>query len=624
MKIVENSSSRLFPMIISLSLAGMVFAVYWQVHEFNFVKFDDNFYINNNQQVKNGLNLENLLWAFSPTKIKTAYWHPLTWLSHMMDCQLFGLNAGAHHLMNLFSHIVNVTLLFMALNLMTDAPWKSGFAAALFALHPINVDSVAWIAERKNLLSTTFWMLTVLGYIRYARKPGIFRYLTVFGTLALGLLAKPMLVTLPCVLLLLDFWPLGRMELGQQRIPAKHPASGPVFQNAGMMRLVMEKIPFLALSIGVIVMSMLSLQANNRTIDTAVVPILLRIENALVSYVMYLWKMVWPINLSVFYPFPQTISNWQSLCAAMFLILVSAQVVLRKKRSPYLLTGWFWYMGSLAPVIGIVQGGLWPAMADRWAYIPLIGIFIIIAWGSDEIMGHWQYKQKILQPSAVIIICTLASLTFIQAGHWKNTTSLFEHALRVTPNSCFVHNIIGHEQEIQGQIGEAIAHYELALQIDPGFAEAHYNLGNVLVKNGKIKDAVLHFHRAIQLEPGLAAAYNNLANIFYNQGKIDEAIRYYQSALDLEPNNTEAHVNMANALLQKGQMDQAISHYLKAIQLNPNIAEAYNNLGVAYMYNNDIKKSIQCFRKAILLQPDYSNAINNLDKALLMTDQQND
>jgi protein O-mannosyl-transferase len=621
MKIHKNSSYRLFPIIISLSLAVMVFAVYWQVHGFNFIKFDDNFYISNNQQVKNGLNFDNLLWAFSPTKIKTAYWHPLTWLSHMMDCQLFGLNAGAHHLMNLFFHIVNVILLFMALNLMTGAPWESGFAAALFALHPINVDSVAWIAERKNLLATTFWMLTMLAYIRYARKPDILRYLTVFCTLALGLLAKPMLVTLPCVLLLLDFWPLGRMELGQQRIPAKHPDSGPAFQNAGMMRLVMEKIPFLALSIGVIIISMFSLQANNQIIDTVVAPIILRIENALVSYLMYLWKMVWPFNFSVYYPFPQTIPFWQSLCAAMFLILVSALVVLRSKKSPYILTGWLWYLGTLLPVIGIVQGGLWPAMADRWAYIPLIGIFIIIAWGSDEIMEHWRYKLKILRPSAVIIVFTLASLTFIQAGHWKNTTSLFEHALRVTPNSCFVQNIIGNEREIQCQIDKAITHYELALQINPSFAEAHYNLGNVLVKNGKIKDAIRHFHRAIQLEPELAAPYNNLANIFYTQGEIDEAIGYYQRALDLEPNNTKAHVNMANALSQKGLMNRAISHYLKAIQLDPNQAEAYNNLGVAYMYNNDIKKSIQCFRKAILLQPDYSNAMKNLNKALLMTEQ---
>jgi protein O-mannosyl-transferase len=367
---------------------------------------------------------------------------------------------------------------------------------------------------------------------------------------------------------------------------------------------------------------MFSLQANNRIIDIAVVPIILRIENALVSYIMYLWKMVWPINLSVYYPFPQTIPYWRSLCAAMFLILVSALVVLRSKRSPYLLTGWFWYLGSLVPVIGIIQGGFWPAMADRWAYIPLIGIFIIIAWGSNEIMEHWRYKLRILRPSAVIIVCTLALLTYIQAGHWKNTTSLFEHALRVTPNSCFVQNIIGHEREIQGQIDKAITHYELALQINPGFAEAHYNLGNVLVKNGKIKDAIRHFHRAIQLEPELSAAYNNLANIFYNQGKTDEAIGYYQRALDLEPNNTKSHVNMANALLQKRQMNRAISHYLKAIKLNPNLAEAYNNLGVAYMYNNDIKKSVQCFRKAILLQPDYSNAINNLDKALLMTEQE--
>lgn len=339
-------------MLISLLLVIATVAVYWQVHGFDFVSFDDGLYVCYNQRVQKGLSAANLVWAFNPVKAHDqTYWHPVTWLSHMLDCQLFGLNPGAHHLINLLIHVINVILLFLTFQLMTGAPWQSGFVAAVFALHPINVDSVAWISERKNLLSTTFWILTLLSYLYYVKRPTALRYLLVAMSLSLGLLSKPMLVTLPCVLLLLDFWPLGRMDLGQQ-IPDR--GLPPVWnlQLAGVARLILEKIPLLALSLVTIGLSVFTLQVNRQMLDPVAAPMMLRIENAIVSYVAYLWKMLWPGRLAVFYPFPKTIPTWQPLCAGLCLIAVTVLIFTRSRKSPYLATGWLWYLGTLLPVVG--------------------------------------------------------------------------------------------------------------------------------------------------------------------------------------------------------------------------------------------------------------------------------
>ena len=613
----KRISNSHLDIILCLFIAATTLTVYWQVHNFSFTCFDDNIYVSDNKVVQQGISRDNLIWAFAMDKAdENTYWHPLTWLSHMLDCELFGLNAGAHHLVNLIIHIINLTLLFLTLNLMTGAPWRSGFVAALFALHPINVDSVAWIAERKNLLSTTFWMLTILAYIRYARKPDISRYIMVFCPLALGLLAKPMLATLPCVLLLLDFWPLGRIDLGQT-FTARHRDASPMFQPESIARLVMEKIPFLVLAIVAIALSVASLQVNNQMLDASAAPMHLRIENAIVSYVAYLWKMVWPTRLAVFYPFPKFVPLWQSIGAAIFLIYVSVQVFANARKSPWLVTGWFWYLGTLLPVIGLVQGGLWPALADRWAYVPFIGIFIIIAWiVPKRISTDHHLKKTTIAITAAAFLCILSVLTWRQAGYWENSKKLFEHALKVTSGNYAAHNNLGNVFFWQDGFEEAVYHLTQAIKIKPDYAEAHYNLGNALSKQGKTDKAIQCFLQALTLSPNYADAHNNLGNVLFKQGKIDEAIQRFRRALALNPDLADAHNNLGNAFFRQGKTGEAFQCFQRALDLNPDHIEAQNNMANALMQNGDIQATIKYFQAILNKQPDHVEANINIGTAL--------
>ncbi len=606
--------------LIPLVLAIITLSVYWQVYNFSFITFDDTIYVTENEHVQQGLCRDNLIWAFNLNKSDDrAYWHPLTWLSHMLDCQLFGLNSGAHHLMNLAFHIVNTILLFLALYLMTGAPWKSAFVAALFALHPINVDSVAWVSERKNLLSTTFWMLTLLAYIRYAKKPDTFRYLTIFCALALGLLAKPMLVTLPCVLLLLDFWPLGRIKIGQQRTTVNYINSGPIFETAKISRLFMEKIPFLALSIATVALSVVSIQlnANNQLIDTAAVPMKLRIENAMVSYVVYLGKMVWPAHLAIFYPFPKVIPLWHSIGAVLFLIAVSALIVAKARKSPWLVTGWLWYLGTLLPVIGLVQGGLWPAQADRWAYVPLIGIFIIIVWGVPAFIPEYKLKKSGIGVTAATLLCVLSLATWIQAGFWKNSQTLFSHALSVTSGNYIAHNNLGNVLFRQGRITEAVYQFTQSIKINPDHAKAHYNLANALLKLDKKDKAITHYLQAISINPNYEKACNNLASLLLNQGRTDEAITYYKRTLLINPHFPKAEYSLANAYKKIGQIDKAIFHYRLALKINPLNADTHYNLANALKNQGHLNKAIGHYRQAIDIHANNEKAHSNLATVLM-------
>ena len=606
--------------LIPLVLAIATLSIYWQVHNFAFVSFDDNVYITENEYVQQGINRDNLIWAFNPSKSDgQAYWHPLTWLSHMLDCQMFGLNSGAHHLMNLGFHIVNAILLFLALYLMTGAPWKSAFVAALFALHPINADSVAWVSERKNLLSTTFWMLTLLAYIRYARKPEIFRYFMIFCALALGLLAKPMLVTLPCVLFLLDYWPLGRINIGQQITTANDPNSGPTFKTVGISRLFIEKIPFLALSIATIALAVISIQvnANNQLIDTSAVPMKLRIGNAMVSYVAYLGKMVWPAQLAVFYPFPKIISLWQSFGAALFLIMVSALIVTNARKSPWLATGWLWYLGTLLPVIGLVQGGLWPALADRWAYVPFIGIFIILAWGVPAFIPECKLKKLGIGLTAATLLFCLSIATWIQAGFWKNSQTLFSHALAVTSGNYIAHNNLGNALFRQGRITEAAYQFGQSIKIQPDHAKAHYNLANALRELDKTDKAITHYLQAIDINPNYEKACNNLASLLLDLGRTDEAITYYKRTLLIDPHFPEAEYNLANAYKKIGHIDKAIYHYRLALKINPLNADTHYNLANALKNQGYMNKAIGHYRQAIGIEANNAKAHTNLATVLM-------
>jgi Flp pilus assembly protein TadD len=599
-------------------LIAAILLVFWQLTSYDFVNLDDDMYITENPYVRAGLSSEGIIWSFGFTE-DSPYWHPLTWLSHMLDCQLFGLEPGMHHLSNLILHLVNSLLLLLILNRMTGSAWKSSLVAALFALHPINVESVAWVAERKSLLSTLFWMLTMLTYFHYSRRPTLFRYLAVFFVFALGLMAKPMLVTMPFVLLLMDYWPLGRLRLGRlagdsSEKTVKSLMSG--FQGKPGFHLVLEKVPLLALSMLLIYVVSLSVQHSGIVIPTKSVPMKLRIANALVSYVGYIAKMIWPHNLAVFYPYPTVLPIWQTVGAGCLLVCITALIFRVWRKRPYLVMGWLWYLGTLIPVIGLKQAGLWPAMADRWAYIPLIGIFIIIAWGIPDLIQPWRYRKIALAASAGVAISALAVCSWFQVHHWTDTVTLFKHAAQVTTNNGVAHNNLGAALAEQGRIHEATVHYIEALRIKPGSAETHNNLGVLLANLGKLDEAIAHYTKALHNKPDSAETHNNLGVVFADQGRLKEAVAQYNKALQLQPNYAEAHNNLGNALNLMGKHHEAIAHYTEALRIKPDSAESHNNLGAVLAQQGKLNQAVEHFSEAVRLKPGFLQAQNNLRIAL--------
>ncbi len=592
--------------LVCLFLVLTTLAVYWQVGDHEFVNFDDDLYVTENYHVQRGLTLENINWAFSFTDKEKTYWHPLTWLSHMLDCQLYGLSPGMHHLTNLVLHIVSTLLLFLVFNRMTGALWRSAFIAALFALHPLNVDSVAWVAERKNLLSTFFWMLTMLAYVRYTERPGIYRYLLTFLVFALGLLAKPMLVTLPLVLLLLDYWPLGRVRFGQ---------SGG--EGSIAFRLILEKVPLLALSVVSIFLSSLSLHRAGAVVPMELVPMKLRIANALVSYIKYIGKMIWPENLAVLYPYPHMVPMWQTIGALLLLVCVSVLVVRMMRRMPCLVTGWLWYLGTLVPVIGLVQAGLWPAMADRFTYVPLIGLFVMIAWGVPELVAGWRYRDAGLAAIAAVLLSILMTTTWFQVQNWRNSIVLFKHTLNVTAGNSVVHNNLGEALACEGRMEEAVIHFAEALRIDPAYHKAHNNMGAALRHQGRIEEAITHFQEALRIKPAYAEAHNNLGVALTRRGRVEEAISHFREALRIKPDYADAHYNMGVVLLSRGKAKDAIFHFRQVLRIKPDYAKAHYGLGAVLLSRGMVEEAAAHFREVLRIKPGYAGAHNNLGVALM-------
>jgi len=597
--------------LISLFLATAIIAVYWQVGNHEFVNFDDNLYVTANKHVKAGLSLDSIKWAFSFAEKEKTYWHPLTWLSHMLDCQLFGVNPRWHHLMNVLFHVANTLLLFVVLKQMTGALWKSAFVASLFALHPVNVDSVAWVAERKNLLSTFFWMLTMLTYAHYCKRPNIYRYLLVFTCLGLGLLAKPMLVTLPFVLLLLDYWPLGRIQLwDQDGKPEK------AIKEILLSKTVLEKIPLITLSLTSIYVSSISLRSASNVISTHIIPMGPRIENAIVSYVIYIIKAVWPHHLAVYYPFPTTIPTWEVLTSCLVLTGITTIVIWLLRKMPFLAVGWFWFIGTLIPVSGIMQAGLWPKMADRWAYVPFIGLFIMITWGVPELLNKWQYRKQTLTITAGITLSILMITTYIQLGYWKNSITLFEHAINVTTDNPIAQNNLGLALYDKGRIDDAIRHYHEALQIDPRFVKAHNNLGIALARLNKDQEAIKQYLITLKLDPAYVKAHNNLGLMLAKLGKTNQAIKEYYKAIQIKPDYASPYNNLGTLFYEQNHIEKAIKFYSKAVSINPYYATAYNNLGVALAKLGKTNQAIKQYYMAIKIKPDYADAYINLASAL--------
>jgi protein O-mannosyl-transferase len=542
-----------------------------------FINLDDDLYITENPQVRSGLTLEGLSWAF--TTMQASNWHPLTWLSHMLDCQLFGLNPGPHHLVNLLLHIANTLLLFMLLLRITQARGPSLLVAALFALHPLHVESVAWAAERKDVLSTLFWMLTMWAYVWYVESPGPLRYLLILLVFSLGLMAKPMLVTLPFVLLLLDYWPLGRMPgTGTDAAVVPKTDTGPKGgPGVPLKGLILEKVPLLALAA---ISSLVTVYAQKKVMHPLMwFSISSRLANVLVAYVSYLGKAIWPSHLAVFYPLKIATPSWQIVGAAFTLITLSVIIIRQSRRRPYLLVGWLWFLGTLVPVIGLVQVGL-QAMADRYTYVPFIGLFIIFAWGLADLTARWRLPRYLPVMGAGAILLTFMICTWLRVGYWRDSISLFEHTLKVTSKNYFIHNNLGVALSLQGKTAEAMAHYEESVRLAPKFAGAHNNLGRVLASQGKLDEAIAQFQTVLRLEPNNASAHNNLAVSLASQGKMEQSAAHFKEYFRLQPdsNSVEGHFKLGMVLDGLGEVDEAISHYQEAIRLKPDFPQALNNL----------------------------------------------
>jgi Flp pilus assembly protein TadD len=524
--------------LICLGLVLATVTVYWPVSHCEFTNYDDDHYVYKNPQVETGLTIQGVVWAF--TTRYAGNWHPLTWLSHMLDWQLWAGNAGAHHLVNLLFHLVNTLLLFHVLNQMTAAPWRSGFVAALFALHPLHVESVAWVAERKDVLSTLFWMLTLWAYGRYVERfkvhgsgfKGFYGLALLF--FALGLMAKPMLVSLPFVLLLLDFWPLGRARwvkpvLGDQTaVP--------------LSRLLMEKSPFFALTAASCAVTFWAQRLGGTIESLEYLPLGDRIANAVVSYVRYLGKAFWPDGLAVFYPL-QRWSSEAALVAVVVLFGVSAWVLWNTRSQPQFVVGWLWYLGTLVPVIGLVQAGS-QSMADRYTYLPLIGLFIILAWSLPSRLVEQPMPRTIAAATAVVLLSVCGMLSGLQLRYWQNSVALFEHALAVT---------------------------------EPNFV-THYNLGFALALAGRVEDALEHFKQALQIKPDNADVNYSMGLALVLLGKAPEGVSYWEQALRIKPNDAIRQYDLANVLLKLRRMPQAIEHFQQVLRINPDYIEALNNL----------------------------------------------
>jgi tetratricopeptide (TPR) repeat protein len=576
---MSNTLTKYSSFWICLALTLATAAVYCQVGSYEFVNYDDPPYVYENSNIQDGITLKAVEWAF--TSGYAANWHPLTWLSHMLDWQLFGSNAGGHHITNLIFHIANALLLFLVLKQMTRATWPSAFVAALFALHPMHVESVAWVSERKDVLSTFFWLLTMWAYVRYVNRPKTGRYLLVIVFFALGLLSKPMLVTLPFILLLLDYWPLER------------------FGKLRFYRLILEKIPFVFLTAISSIVTFLVQRSGGAVSQIANLSLTTRISNAFISYVKYIEKMFWPAGLAYFYPHPvRNISILYVVVSAFFLLAVTFFILRFSSKHRYLLTGWFWYLGTLVPVIGLIQVGD-QAMADRYSYITLTGLFIIIAWGVSEILVNWQYRKFILATSSLIILLILAICSNIQSGYWKDSISLCTHALKVTKDNYKAHFNMAVTLRDMDEFDEAAVEFQKCLQIKPDTPLALNGLGIIFGRQGKFAQAGEYFTKALNIDPNLKEARINLGYVLTNQGKLDSAVANFNESLRINPDSALAHYHLGQVLVQVGKINEAVAHFEKAVLLKPDWVEPMNEL--AWFLASSDKAAVRNPEKAVKL-----------------------
>ena len=544
--------------LIVFFLLALTFLIYAKSTGNDFVNIDDPSYVTENGHVITGLTLENVRWAF--TSIEESNWHPLTWISHMADAQLYGVSPMGHHLTSVLLHMANAVLLFFFLSRATGALWRSAFVAALFAVHPLHVESVAWVSERKDVLSALFFLVTLSGYCWYAERPGPWRYAATLAAFAFGLMAKPMLVTVPCVLMLLDYWPLGRY-------PARESFS----------RLLLEKVPFFMLSAISALLTVIAQKQGGSVASMELLPLGARIANALQAYAAYIGKTLWPVRLVALYPMPDQVSVWKVAGAALLLGAISTAVFRKGRRMPFLPVGWLWFLGTLVPVIGLVQVG-GQAMADRYTYIPHIGLFILIVWCAAEAAGRWHCPPALLGTVMAAVISVLSAVTWTQISYWRNGIELFSHTLKYTRRNALAHYHMGVALTERGRLDEAAVHYSQALEIAPGDASAHFGLGCVFMRRGALDQAVSEFEKALQHDAGDAKVLYNLGNVLLDLGRVDEAITRYREALKLTTLDDNLHNNLGTALAKSGRTDEALAQFSEALRINPRNEWARINL----------------------------------------------
>ena len=572
--------------------------VFGQTINYDFVNYDDDIDVYENPAIRHGLSAEGIHWAL--TTRYGSQWAPVTWMSYLVDYQIYGLKPWGYHLTNVILHITTTILLFLVLWRMTGELWPCAFVAAVFAIHPLHVESVAWVAERKGLLSGLFFVLTLGAYLHYVLRQSLLvrslAYLAMLLSFALGLMSKPMLVTLPFVLLLLDYWPLGRMAAKQ------------------MWRLIAEKIPLLLLTVASCVLSPWA--QGKAVIALEKLPLSARIDNALVSCVAYLGETFWPANLAVFYPHPgMTLPTWKLLAALLILLGITALVLVRWRRNPYLPVGWLWYLGMLVPVIGLVQIGS-HAMADRYMYLPQIGLCLVLTWGTLDAVRSWSHRTWIGGAAALLAFVGLLVCARQQTTHWRDSEALWTHTLACTSHNYMAHASLGLTLKDQKRFDEAIKHFQAALDLEPHDAKRHYNLGLALAIQGRTDEAIKHFRDALRIEPDGVDAHVNLGLVLLSRARLDEAKVEFQLALDIQADCIQAHSGLAEVLAKQGKVDEAIEHIERVVEIDPDYVEARSNLGFFLASRGRLDEAIKHCQKALQLKPDFAAAHFNYGIAL--------
>lgn len=586
-----NRNKILFCIFISI----LTVSIYWQIQGHDFIILDDPSYIYENNHVIRGLSLESVKWAFTESHV--ANWHPVTWISHILDHEFYELEPGGHHRTNLIFHTVNAILLFLVFMRMTGAFWQSATMATLFAIHPLHVESVAWASERKDVLSMFFMMLTIWAYIRYVEKRETKKYLLVVLFFALGLMSKPMLVTLPFVLLLLDFWPLNRAQ-------------------EGLKKIITEKIPLFGLAIVSSLITFLVQQSDGATKSLVYYSMQSRIFNAISSYAEYLVKMVWPTKLSILYPHPGLVLlSWKVVLSGMVLIGITVLAVKTIRRAPYIAVGWFWYVGTLVPVIGFVQVG-GQTMADRYTYIPLIGIFIIVAWGIPCLLKNIRRKKQILIALSMVVGSIFSFASWSQAKYWENSIVLFEHAIEVVDdenrNFAMAYNSLGLSYYKNKEYEKAIFHLKKCLKIDPDHWKCYHNIGDILVQKKEFQKAIRYFKRGIKINSKNYRGHNNIGVVLQRMGKVEESIKHFKKSIELKPDQGLSYYNLGKLLAENNRFNEAIFEYKKALKIDPKSFMIHLGLGNALAEKGLYPESIDHYKMAIRIKPDFPAAYENL------------